>query len=80
MLLVIPNDMLYKVDSMSMAHALEVRTPFLDQHLVKHAFKLPVMFKVNHTTICPDAAMNSVSTPHTDGSKYLEPMKEKVRP
>ncbi|MDB9708526.1 asparagine synthase (glutamine-hydrolyzing) [Salibacteraceae bacterium] len=50
MLLVLPNDMLYKVDSMSMAHALEVRTPFLDQHLVKHAFKLPVMFKVNHTT------------------------------
>lgn len=50
MLLVLPNDMLYKVDSMSMAHAIEVRTPFLDQHLVKHAFKLPVMFKVNHTT------------------------------
>lgn len=50
MLLVLPNDMLYKVDSMSMAHALEVRTPFLDHHLVKHAFKLPVMFKVNHTT------------------------------
>jgi len=35
---------------MSMAHALEVRTPFLDPHLVKHAFKLPVMFKVNHST------------------------------
>ena len=48
--LVLPNDMLYKVDSISMAHALEVRTPFLDPHLVKHAFKLPVMFKVNHST------------------------------
>jgi len=50
MLLVLPNDILYKVDSMSMSHGLEVRTPFLDQHLVKHAFKLPLMFKVNHTT------------------------------
>ncbi|MEX2597431.1 MAG: asparagine synthase (glutamine-hydrolyzing) [Salibacteraceae bacterium] len=50
MLLSLPNDMLYKVDSMSMAHALEVRTPMLDQHVVKHAFKLPIMFKVNHFT------------------------------
>lgn len=48
MLMVLPNDMLYKVDSMSMAHGLEVRTPMLDQHVVKHAFRLPVMFKVNH--------------------------------
>ncbi len=48
MRLVLPNDMLYKVDSMSMAHGLEVRTPLLDQHVVKHAFRLPVMFKVNH--------------------------------
>jgi len=47
-LMVLPNDMLYKVDSMSMAHSLEVRTPMLDQHVVKHAFRLPVMFKVNH--------------------------------
>jgi asparagine synthase (glutamine-hydrolysing) len=48
MLMVLPNDMLYKVDAMSMAHALEVRTPMLDHHVVKHAFRLPVMFKVNH--------------------------------
>lgn len=47
-LLVLPNDMLYKVDSMSMAHGLEVRTPLLDHHLVKFAFRLPVMFKVNN--------------------------------
>lgn len=50
MRLVLPNDMLFKVDHMSMAHGLEVRTPLLDQHLVKFAFRLPVMFKVNHTT------------------------------
>ncbi len=47
--LVLPNDMLFKVDSMSMAHSLEIRTPLLDQHLVKFAFRLPVMFKVNNT-------------------------------
>ena len=47
-LLVLPNDMLYKVDSMSMAHGLEVRTPLLDQHVVKQAFRYPEMFKINH--------------------------------
>lgn len=46
--LVLPNDMLFKVDHMSMAHNLEVRTPLLDHHIVKFAFGLPVMYKVNH--------------------------------
>ncbi len=41
--------MLYKVDQMSMMQALEVRTPMLDHHIVKFAFRLPEMFKVNHT-------------------------------
>lgn len=35
------NDMLYKVDLTSMAHALEVRTPFLDKRIVEFAFSLP---------------------------------------
>ena len=43
---VLPNDMLMKVDSMSMAHALEVRVPFLDQRLVEFAFGLPADFKI----------------------------------
>lgn len=38
---VLPNDMLKKVDSMSMAHSLEVRTPFLDHELVEFANALP---------------------------------------
>lgn len=46
--LVLTNDMLFKVDHMSMAHALEVRTPFLDPQIVKFAFRLPTEFKVNH--------------------------------
>jgi asparagine synthase (glutamine-hydrolysing) len=49
MQMVLTNDMLFKVDSMSMAHALEVRTPLLDPQIVKFAFRLPVEFKVNHT-------------------------------
>lgn len=45
--LVLENDMLVKVDRMSMANSLEVRVPFLDHQLVDFAFKLPVKFKIN---------------------------------
>jgi asparagine synthase (glutamine-hydrolysing) len=44
---VLPNDMLAKVDMMSMAHGLEVRVPFLDYELVNFAFTLPSRFKIN---------------------------------
>jgi asparagine synthase (glutamine-hydrolysing) len=39
--LVLPNDMLQKVDLMSMANSLEVRVPFLDHRVVNFAFSLP---------------------------------------
>ncbi len=45
--LVLPNDMLTKVDMMSMSNSLEVRTPFLDHHLVNFVNGLPSDFKVN---------------------------------
>jgi asparagine synthase (glutamine-hydrolysing) len=45
--LVLPNDMLTKVDLMSMAHGLEIRTPFLDYELVNFIFSLPGDFKIN---------------------------------
>jgi asparagine synthase (glutamine-hydrolysing) len=45
--IVLPNDMLTKVDLMSMANGLEVRTPFLDFELVNFAFTLPDEFKIN---------------------------------
>jgi asparagine synthase (glutamine-hydrolysing) len=48
--LVLPNDMLSKVDWMSMAHGLEVRVPFLDHELVNFVAKLPVESKVAHGT------------------------------
>lgn len=45
--LVLPNDMLHKVDLMSMAHGLEVRVPFLDHEVVEYAFQLPEESKIN---------------------------------
>lgn len=47
MQLVLVSDMLHKVDSMSMANSLEVRTPFLDHNLVDFVFSLPNKYKIN---------------------------------
>jgi asparagine synthase (glutamine-hydrolysing) len=44
--LVLPNDMLYKVDLMSMASGLEVRVPFLDHRLVEKAMLIPEKYKI----------------------------------
>jgi asparagine synthase (glutamine-hydrolysing) len=40
------NDVLVKVDRMSMAHALEVRCPLLDRRIVEFAFRVPVSKKM----------------------------------
>jgi len=47
--MVLPGDMLVKVDRMSMAHGLEVRNPFLDKEVVELAFRMPVSFKINRS-------------------------------
>ena len=43
----LPNDMLKKVDVMSMATSLEVRVPFLDHGLVDFVFSLQENFKID---------------------------------
>lgn len=45
--LVLTGDMLVKVDLMSMANSLEVRSPFLDYKVVDFAFSLPQEYKIN---------------------------------
>ncbi len=45
--LVLQGDMLTKVDMMSMANSLEVRTPFLDYEVVNFAFSLPSSYKID---------------------------------
>ena len=56
--IVLPGDMLTKVDLMSMANSLEVRVPFLDKDLVAFARSLPPQYKVDKNrrkTVLQDA-------------------------
>jgi asparagine synthase (glutamine-hydrolysing) len=46
-MMVLPGDMLTKVDLMSMANSLEVRTPFLDYRLVDYVNRLPANYKID---------------------------------
>ena len=45
--LVLPFDMLTKVDLMSMANSLEVRVPLLDYRLINYVHSLPPSYKIN---------------------------------
>ena len=44
----LPNDMLIKVDRMSMANGLEVRVPFLDTELIEFCSQLPEAYKLHN--------------------------------
>ena len=47
--MVLTNDMLTKVDLMSMVNSLEVRVPFLDHEVVNFIFSLPDSYKITKT-------------------------------
>jgi len=46
----LPDELLMYGDKLSMAHALEVRVPYLDQELVEYAQRLPAQLKVRGAT------------------------------
>jgi asparagine synthase (glutamine-hydrolysing) len=46
--LYLPNDMLVKVDRMTMAHGLEAREPYLDYRLVEFLAGIPARLKLKH--------------------------------
>jgi len=70
--LVLANDMLYKVDGMSMHRSLEVRVPFLDHDLVDYVFSLPSDLKLNNRSgkiLLKDAFANEFPKEFFSGSK-----------
>ncbi len=44
----LPDDLLVKVDRMSMRNSLEVRVPFLSNAVIDFAFQLPEKYKIGH--------------------------------
>lgn len=44
----LPDELLMKVDKMTMANSIEARVPFLDHRLVEFAMKIPLKFKIKN--------------------------------
>ncbi len=67
------EDILTKVDRMSMAHALEVRSPLLDYRVVEFACRLPRRFKIEGRTtkrLLRDVARGRIPEAIINRSKY----------
>jgi len=59
----LPDDMLTKVDRMSMAHGLEVRVPFLDHRLVEFSLSLPPNWLVSPLPVEGKRVLREVVNP-----------------
>jgi asparagine synthase (glutamine-hydrolysing) len=59
----LPDDMLTKVDRMSMAHGLEVRVPFLNHHVVEFALALPPAWLVSALPVEGKRLLRRVAAP-----------------
>jgi asparagine synthase (glutamine-hydrolysing) len=53
----LPEDVLAKIDRMSMAHGLEIRSPMLDHHLVELAMTIPAHLKMGRCSTGRGKAM-----------------------
>jgi asparagine synthase (glutamine-hydrolysing) len=47
------NEFLYITDKFSMAHSLEVRTPYLDHQLVENIYGIPEKYRISETSYKP---------------------------
>jgi len=75
------DDILVKVDRMSMANSIELRSPFLDPNLLEYAATIPEKYKTNRKVgkiILRDIASDYVSNSVVKGKKrgFAIPLKE----
>ncbi len=74
------DDMLFKVDRMSMAHGLEVRVPFLDHRLVEFALSLPPSWLVSPLPVEGKRLLRKVVAPYLPRSILNRPKQGFVVP
>lgn len=76
----LPDDMLTKVDRMSMAHGLEVRVPLLHHGLVEYALSLPPSWLVSPLPVEGKRLLRSIAAPLLPGHILERPKQGFVVP